>query len=130
MTLDNNLNSDEGNLDNFARYLFLFLIFFSLVNDSFNIYNNVMENKIVKDNINYFKDLSEAFVGILSNKERKIKDGVIIKNNNKNKEKEDQEKELEKEQDKTQNREKNKEKKRNIIKKNMFKNTLMDEITK
>ena len=126
MTLDNNLNNDEGNLDSFARYLFLFLIFFSLVNDSFNIYHNVIENKIVKDNINYFKDLSEAFVGILSNKERKIKDGVIIKNNNKNKEDQDKDNKQNKNQDKVQI----KEKKRNIIKKNMFKNTLMDEIIK
>tara|TARA_B100001175_G_C19400554_1_gene586021 strand:+ start:86 stop:451 length:366 start_codon:yes stop_codon:yes gene_type:complete len=120
MTLDNNLDDNEGNLDSFARYLFLFLIFFSVVNDSFSIYNNVMENQIVKDNINYFKDLSDAFVGILSNKEKKIKDGIIIKNKKKE-EKEEKEDKVEKEV--------KKEKKRSIIKKNIFKNTLMDEIT-
>lgn len=121
MTLDNNIKENDGNLDSFASYLFMFLIFFSILNDSFNVYNNVIENEIVKKNINYFRDLSEAFIGILSNKERKIKDGVIIKNSKKDDVKNNS---LEKKETKP------KESKRSIIKKNMFKNTLMDEITK
>lgn len=124
MTL-NNTSETEGNLDQFARYLFFFLIFFSLVNDSFNIYHNVIENKIIKENINYFKDLSEAFVGILSNKEKKIKNGIIIKNKDNNEDKKESKK-----GDNVVEKEENKEKKRNIIKKNIFRNTLMDEITK
>ena len=111
MTLDTNTD-EEGNLDSFARGMFLFLIGCSLLNDTFNIYKSITENKIVKNNIDYFKDLSDAFVGILSNKEKKIKEGVIIKTNNKSEEKKVNEKD---------NNNKG-------IKKKMYKNTLMEEI--
>lgn len=118
MTLDT--NCEERNLDSFARGMFLFLITCSLLNDTFNIYKSITENKIVKNNMDYFKDLSDAFVGILSNKEKKIKEGVIIKTNNKSEEK--------KINEKTNEKPNEKENKNNGIKKKMYKNTLMDEI--
>tara|TARA_A100001015_G_C14974445_1_gene706601 strand:+ start:321 stop:644 length:324 start_codon:yes stop_codon:yes gene_type:complete len=104
MTLNN--DSPENNLDSLAKTLFIFLIFFSFGNDFYNMYNNLLENKIVKNNINYFKDLSDAVIGILSNKEKKIKKGVIIED-------------LSKE---------NNTKIKNTKKKGIFNNTLMDEI--
>ena len=99
----------DNNIDFTAKSIFLFLIFLSVLNDSFNFYNDIIENEFVKDKLIYFKDLKKAFIGIISNKEKKTKKGIIIKDTEKNND-----------TDKCSKSSNNNKK---------FKNTLMDEIT-
>lgn len=80
MSLEN--CSNEHNIDFIAKSFFIFMISISFVNDIYSIKETIFSNEYIKENINKLSDISDVFKKFLSNKEKKTKDGFIIKNNN------------------------------------------------
>ena len=80
MSLDN--CSNEHNIDFIAKSFFIFMISISFINDIYSIKETIFSNEYIKENINKLSDISDVFKKFLSNKEKKTKDGFIIKNNN------------------------------------------------
>ena len=80
MSLEN--CSNEHNIDFIAKSFFIFMISISFVNDIYSIKETILSNEYIKENINKLSDISDIFKKFLSNKEKKTKDGFIIKNNN------------------------------------------------
>jgi hypothetical protein len=79
MSLEN--CSNEHNIDFIAKSFFIFMISISFVNDIYSIKETIFSNEYIKENINKLSDISDVFKKFLSNKEKKTKDGFIIKNN-------------------------------------------------
>lgn len=79
MSLDN--CSNEHNIDFIAKSFFIFMISISFINDIYSIKETIFSNEYIKENINKLSDISDVFKKFLSNKEKKTKDGFIIKNN-------------------------------------------------
>lgn len=79
MSLEN--CSNEHNIDFIAKSFFIFMISISFVNDIYSIKETIFSNEYIKENINKLSDISDIFKKFLSNKEKKTKDGFIIKNN-------------------------------------------------
>jgi len=79
MSLEN--CSNEHNIDFIAKSFFIFMISISFVNDLYSIKETIFSNEYIKENINKLSDISDVFKKFLSNKEKKTKDGFIIKNN-------------------------------------------------
>ena len=77
MSLEN--CSNEHNIDFIAKSFFVFMVSISFVNDLYSIKEKIYENEYVKKNINKFLDITNVFKNFLSNKEKKTKDGFIIK---------------------------------------------------
>lgn len=78
MSLEN--CSNEHTIDFIAKSFFIFMISLSLVNDAFSLKDMIIENEFVKNNVKKFNDTSELFKYFLSNKEKKTRNGYIIKN--------------------------------------------------
>ena len=79
MSLEN--CSNEHNIDFIAKSFFIFMISISFINDIYSIKETIFSNEYIKENINKLSDISDVFKKFLSNKEKKTKDGFIIKNN-------------------------------------------------
>ena len=79
MSLEN--CSNEHNIDFIAKSFFIFMVSISFINDIYSIKETIFSNEYIKENINKLSDLSDIFKKFLSNKEKKTKDGFIIKNN-------------------------------------------------
>jgi len=79
MSLEN--CSNEHNIDFIAKSFFIFMISMSFVNDLYSIKESIFSNDYIKQNINKLTDIKNIFKNFLSNKEKKTKDGFIIKNN-------------------------------------------------
>jgi hypothetical protein len=79
MSLEN--CSNEHNIDFIAKSFFIFMISISFINDIYSIKETIFSNEYIKENINKLSDISDIFKKFLSNKEKKTKDGFIIKNN-------------------------------------------------
>ena len=81
MSLEN--CSNEHTIDFIAKSFFVFMISLSFINDVFSLKDMIIENEFVKNNIKKINDTSELFKYFLSNKEKKTRNGYIIKNENK-----------------------------------------------
>ena len=79
MSLEN--CSNEHNIDFIAKSFFIFMISISFINDIYSVKETIFSNEYIKENINKLSDISDVFKKFLSNKEKKTKDGFIIKNN-------------------------------------------------
>ena len=79
MSLEN--CSNEHNIDFIAKSFFIFMVSISFINDLYSIKETIFNNEYIQKNINKLSDISDVFKKFLSNKEKKIKDGFIIKNN-------------------------------------------------
>ena len=81
MSLEN--CSNEHTIDFIAKSFFVFMISLSFINDVFSLKDMIIENEFVKNNVKKINDTSELFKYFLSNKEKKTRNGYIIKNENK-----------------------------------------------
>lgn len=81
MSLEN--CSNEHTIDFIAKSFFVFMISLSFINDVFSLKDIIIENEFVKNNVKKMNDTSELFKYFLSNKEKKTRNGYIIKNENK-----------------------------------------------
>jgi hypothetical protein len=81
MSLEN--CSNEHTIDFIAKSFFIFMISLSFINDAFSLKDMIIENEFIKNNVKKFNDTSELFKYFLSNKEKKTRNGYIIKNENK-----------------------------------------------
>ena len=79
MSLEN--CSNEHNIDFIAKSFFIFMVSISFINDLYSIKETILNNEYIQKNMNKLSDLSSIFKKFISNKEKKIKDGFIIKNN-------------------------------------------------
>ena len=73
----------NNNIDNYAFYLFLFLVTLSMGNDIYYVLQNIQNTDFIKKQINKYEDYSQLFSNVLCNNMKKIKNGLSEKNKKK-----------------------------------------------